>query len=412
VIPADDGSYDAGTHTITWSIGTVAAGTGGSVSFTADIVSPLDDGTVIYNTATIDSDQTDPVDTNTSETEVESAPEPPPTPPAAALGGTGCPMPRHLTVDWDENISTRRLYSNDRLTADLLGPSPDGKHSLLLERFTLAPIVDRETHYVITVRELEETPSLPQNTAAIAAFEIAPAGALFDRDIFLTFGFDQLPDNAVEGTLRMAYYDDDAGLWEPIESEPGQPNGVAELTLTAPLTHFSIYGVLVDVAPPTPLLPATFVASDLTIEPSVERIWEPVTFVTRTGETTTVTARIANEGGAAGTYTVALKLNGQTMDTRTLTLSAGQSQQVTFTVSGLDPGQYEVEVAQLSDSFTASRTINWPTLIIVIVVIGLISGAVVWAVRRRKARQEQKAIAGAQARLSPSNPHPIYYMFM
>jgi len=303
------------------------------------------------------------------------------------VGGGGVPL-KYLTVDWDENITRKPLYSNDRLTVDLLGPSPDGKHSLLLERKTLAPTVNGKRHYLIVIRELglEETPTLPGNTTAIMAFNVTPAGAVFDKDIFLTVGFDQLPENALNAT--MAYYDDVNGVWVPVESEAGGPNGVAELTLSAPINHFSIFGVLVELAPPSPPPPAHFVAGGLSIVTSVEKIWEPVTFVTKTGESVTITANVLNDGGQEGTYTVELKLNGETVDTEMVTLGAGQSQPVSFTVSGLDYGQYEVEVAGLSGDFTTSRTITWWLIIVIIVAIGLIIWGVVWGRRRRGAAQE------------------------
>jgi hypothetical protein len=159
---------------------------------------------------------------------------------------------------------------------------------------------------------------------------------------------------------------------------------VAELTLSAPINHFSIYGVLVELAPTPTTLPAHFVASGLNIERSVARIWEPVTFVTKIGESVTITANIANDGGQSGTYTVELKLNGKTVDTKTVTLGAGQSQQVSFTRSGLDYGQYEVNVAGLSGTFTASRTITWWLIVVLIAAIGLIIWGVAWGRRRRR----------------------------
>jgi hypothetical protein len=180
----------------------------------------------------------------------------------------------------------------------------------------------------------------------------------------------------------MAYYDDVNGVWVPLDYEAGGPNGVAELTLSAPINHFSIYGVLVKLAPTPP--PAHLVPSGLSIVPSVEK----TTFVTKTGESVTITANVANDGGQEGTFTVELKLNGNTVDTKTVTLGAGQSQQVSFTRSGLDYGQYEVNVAGLSDTFTASRTITWWLIILIIAAIGLIIWGVVWGRRRRKARQE------------------------
>jgi hypothetical protein len=292
-----------------------------------------------------------------------------------------------LTVDWEGCITSRPLYcSNDKLAVDLLGPSSDLIHNLFLEQGTHAPVVYKTTHYLIIVRELEEIPALPENTEAIVVFNITPADATFDRDIFLTLGIDELPENALNVT--MAYYDDVNGVWVLIESEAGGPNGVAELTLSAPINHFSIFGVLAELEPTPPPQPAHFVASGLNIEPSVERIWEPVTFVTKTGESVTITANVANDGWQEGTYTVELKLNGETVDTKMVTVGAGQSKPVSFTRAGLDYGQYEVEVAGLSGEFTTSRTITWWLIIVIIVAIGLIIWGAVLGRRKRRGAQE------------------------
>jgi hypothetical protein len=282
-------------------------------------------------------------------------------------------------VDWEGNNTTKPLYANDQLAVDLLGPSPDSSDNLLLEQGTHAPIVDERTYYLIVVRELEEIPALPENTVAIVVFNITPAGAEFDRDILLTLGLNQTQLPANVSNVTMVYYDDVNGVWVPLEYEAGGPNGVAELTLSAPINHFSIYGVLAELAP-TPTPPAHFIPSGLSIVPSVEK----TTFVTKTGESVTITANVANDGGQSGTYTVELKLNGETVDTKIVTLGAGQSQQVSFIRSGLDYGQYEVNVAGLSGTFTASRTITWWLIIVIIVAIGLIIWGVVWGRRRRR----------------------------
>jgi uncharacterized repeat protein (TIGR01451 family)/uncharacterized repeat protein (TIGR02543 family) len=65
VTPQDGGSYDAETRTITWNIGAVAVNAGGTVHFAA-VVPPLCNDTVVYNSATIDSDQTAPEDAPTT----------------------------------------------------------------------------------------------------------------------------------------------------------------------------------------------------------------------------------------------------------------------------------------------------------------------------------------------------------
>jgi len=288
-----------------------------------------------------------------------------------------------LIVDWEGYITSKPLYcSNDRLAVDCLGPSFDLSHNLFLEKGTHAPVVYQTTHYLIVVRELTEIPALPENKEAIVVFNITPADAEFDKDIFLTLGVGELPANALNVT--MAYYDDINGVWELMESETGGPSGVAELTLSAPINHFSIYGVLAELEPTTPQQPAHFVASGLNIEPTVEKL---SVFVTKTGESATITASVANDGGQGGTYTAELKLNGETVDTKTVTLSAGQSRQVSFTVSELEYGQYEVEVAGLADTFTTSRAVAWWLILIIIAAVGLIIWGVVWGTRRNRKTQ-------------------------
>ena len=300
-------------------------------------------------------------------------------------GPTPAPA-RFLTVDWDEEITRERLTTGDRLVADLFGPSPDARHSLLLEQGTRAPLVNGERHYLIVIRELDSNgdgmPPLPDNTTAIVAFNITPAGAVFNREIFLTLGFDQLPED-IENPV-IAYYDEVDGVWVLLDSEPVDPNGVAELNLGAGLTHFTIFAVLADVMP----APANFAGSNLDISRGVRKTWDPVTFITRTGETVTISAMITNDGGQTGTYTARLTLNGEVVDTATVTLDPGQSQTVIFTLSDMEYGDYEVEVAGLSGGFTTTRTINWWLIIALAAGVSLITWAVIWRRRKRRAAQQ------------------------
>ena len=304
------------------------------------------------------------------------------TPPSTPPTTCSCCYVCDLTVDWEGCITTEPLYcSNDKLAVDLLGPSFNLNHSLLLEQGTHAPVVDRTTHYLIIVRELVEIPDLPENTEAIVAFNITPADAVFDRDIFLTLGLDesQLPENTLNVT--MVYYDDIDGVWVPLEYEAGgPPNSVAELSLSAPINHFSIYGVLAEIEPTTPVQPAHFIHSGLNIVTSVEKN----IFVTMTGESVTITANILNNGGQEGTDPIELKLDGETVQTKMVTLGVEESQQVSFTVSGLDYGQHEIEVAGLPGEFTTSRTIAWWLIILLIIAFGLIIWGIVWGIRRRR----------------------------
>lgn len=73
-VSADNGgSYNAGTNTVTWNLGNKNLPEVGTVSFIVKVANPLPNGTVLTNTATIDSDETPPVSSTTTTT-VASAP--------------------------------------------------------------------------------------------------------------------------------------------------------------------------------------------------------------------------------------------------------------------------------------------------------------------------------------------------
>ncbi|MCD6390596.1 MAG: hypothetical protein J7L92_01165 [Dehalococcoidia bacterium] len=80
---------------------------------------------------------------------------------------------------------------------------------------------------MIVVRELKEIPALPENTEAIVVFNITPAGAECNRDIFLTLGIGELPENALNVTI--VYYDDVNGVWMVLDREANGSSGVAEI---------------------------------------------------------------------------------------------------------------------------------------------------------------------------------------
>jgi len=86
---------------------------------------------------------------------------------------------------------------------------------------------------------------------------------------------------------------------------------------------------------------AVFIASNLIISPSEVNI----------GEAITISILISNAGDAAGSYTVTLKINGVVEATKEVTLSAGTSQEVTFTAVKDVAGTYAVDVNGLSGSF-------------------------------------------------------------
>jgi len=96
-----------------------------------------------------------------------------------------------------------------------------------------------------------------------------------------------------------------------------------------------------------PLLPpADFVISDLRVTPT--RV--------EAGEEVTVSVKVTNIGGEAGSYIVALKIGQVTEETSTVILDGGDSTTVEFPVTRDNPGTYSIEVAGLSGEFVVTET--------------------------------------------------------
>jgi uncharacterized repeat protein (TIGR01451 family) len=137
------GTYDAGTHTVTWNIGTLGAGTGPfSVTSVVTVNSDTPLGTIIVNYSTIDSDET-PSTTVSEDTKVCEAP--PLIPVYMDIKPQSCPNPLNIN-------------SQGVLPVAVLGTEDFDVSTIDLESITLAgvapirssvedvstPIVDRQ----------------------------------------------------------------------------------------------------------------------------------------------------------------------------------------------------------------------------------------------------------------------------
>ena len=168
-------------------------------------------------------------------------------------------------------------------------------------------------------------------------------------------------------SVALAFYTSETG-WVELEAES---DVVAEVgRLTAPVEHFTIFAVLATVAPPpppappappvpAPTLPAAFELSNLSITPSMSKAWELITFLLKIGEEVTINVDVTNSGGEEGRYEAILKVNGVITATEDVTLGAGQSAKVIFTVADSKPGHYAVQLGDLSGEFQSLSWFNW-----------------------------------------------------
>lgn len=92
---------------------------------------------------------------------------------------------------------------------------------------------------------------------------------------------------------------------------------------------------------PTPT-PANFAISGLSVTPGEVRPSEEVT----------ITAVVANTGGSDGSYTIVLKIKGVAEGTREVTIGAGKSETVSFTLARDTEGIFAVDINGKTGQFT------------------------------------------------------------
>ncbi len=334
--------------------------------------------------------------TGTSPGPGPNPPEPTPTPTPTTTGGMGPQI--YFTVDFLGKITEELADSRGRPVKKMEAPSPDGIHKVEIEAGTAAA---DNAGLMLTRIEIRETPApaLPENTILMGkAFEFKPSGTVFDKPITLTLGYNvgELPDGVT--SVGAAYYTSTDG-WIYLEPETG---GVAELgKVTAPVNHFTVFAVLARVAPrepkpepppepepepePEPAIePARFTLGNLTINLSEFQYSEILTYVARTGEEAIISADITNNGGQSGTFAAVLMINGTERERKEITLQAGQTGTVSFTVTDNEPGLYTVVIGNLTGDFLSQLWINWWLIAGTAGILVLITWLVWYIIKRRK----------------------------
>ncbi|TFH34769.1 MAG: hypothetical protein E4G93_04790, partial [Dehalococcoidia bacterium] len=399
---SDSGIWDEVGGTITWDIGPLNPGDDGEVTYQATLVGTFGTGTTtVDNVAIVTTDQT-PDDEDDASVTVTIAP-PPPGGAALSYVEPTC----WFDVDMLGNVT--RVYVtcvDGRCIGDYEPDDPPEVNFLELMRGT------RVTYNLngqfnggpprwVRMRVLEDPPPAPEGQVFVTevytflgytATGLQTDSVFFDAIVGMQLDYDPdaLPGNATG--VGIAWWNPDTSEWEFLPQGTGRVAGVG--TATADVMHFSTFAVLattgeaVQEAPtpiPTPAAPsgarpATFAGTDLQIEPAIEKMWSPLTFVTRTGNTVTISAMIENLGDEEGTYTAELSLDGKVIGTQDVSLAGGEQKQVRFVVSGIATGEYSIQVAGLSGTFASSREVTWWLIAVVSVLPAAIAG---WLILRQ-----------------------------
>jgi len=141
----------------------------------------------------------------------------------------------------------------------------------------------------------------------------------------------------------------------------------ATITITGSVVPVSLH-----IESAAPVGPASVSASGLSITP--QQI--------QPGEEVTISINVANTGGETGSYNAVLYINGVVEDSQSVSVAAGASKNVIFTVNKSQAGVYDVSLAGQSGQFEVVSGGGWfggglstgGIIAIVVVVIALIVG--------------------------------------
>jgi len=251
------------------------------------------------------------------------------------------------TTDVRGMITTTGVFSESVTAA-----SEDELCTLDIPEGTVGLTEELEPIDEITVVEMDEPPPPPEDAHVVGlAYDLGPSGATFEPAITLTFSYDpaDIPEGVAESDLVLAYYDEATGKWVELDGVVDTENN----TITASVPHFTTFAVIgrvpVVVAPPAP---AAFTTSSLGVSPSE----------VAPGEEVNISVLVANIGGESGSYSVVLKVNDVKEQEKLVTITAGGSRSVSFTVTKEEADSYAVTVAGLSGSFTVVPVVVPPEL--------------------------------------------------
>ncbi|WP_155120591.1 PGF-pre-PGF domain-containing protein [Haloprofundus marisrubri] len=162
--------------------------------------------------------------------------------------------------------------------------------------------------------------------SAVRFFEVNANGVSDDDIDNVKFNFrldsSELPEGVSPDDVQLLRFHD--GEWQTLETK--HRNGD---NYRASSPGFTVYAIGYD----EPAQPSFALSS-----PSLAGTTASV------GQATEVSATVENTGDAAGTYTVDLTANGDVVDTKEVTVPAGESEQVTFSVSFDEAGTYDLAI--------------------------------------------------------------------
>ena len=225
----------------------------------------------------------------------------------------------------------------------------------------------------ISIIHMTTPPAFQADAGIVAlAYDFTPSGTTFNPPVTIRFSYDPtlIPAGVAETSLQIAYYDGTTSAWIILPSTVDTTGHF----IYAQIAHFTPYAVTygVKVVTPVPTTPTTTQTSILTTTPtsttSTTTAIKPAAFITsdltvsplhvKPGDTVAVNVAVTNTGDLQGVYTVTLKVNGVSEDSRDIILAGGDRGNVNFTITKNKVGTYAVSIDTLSASLVVKSPIT------------------------------------------------------
>lgn len=233
------------------------------------------------------------------------------------------------------------VTSQGRFTEDVTAKSEDGKIELHIPKNTIGKNKAGGILSSIRIKEEKDPPDPPEKSNVIGnVYDFGPEGATFDPPISLTVEYreSKIPDGVAEENLVLAYWDEEAEEWVELEGTVDPKNN----TITAKISHFTNFTILAHTRS------ASFTATDLVIAPDEIEI----------GGTVSLSAIVTNTGDLTDTHEVTLKVNGAEVEVKEVEVIGGDSERVSFSITGDTVGTYMVDIDRLSGSFVVKEKVE------------------------------------------------------
>lgn len=329
-----------------------------------------------------------------------------PIPPPGSYDLEAIPAPGYIFVEWqveggiyvdDPNSGNTQLVVSDNIESTL----------------TMVQTVGLSTENVNTATGTGTATftSSSGSITGLAAEAVTPCGTVPGftfPDGFFSFNVTNIiPGSTVTITITLPtdtpkntrYWKCINGHWVDVSSLLGDNDGDNVLTLT--LTDGGLgdadgtaNGTIVD--PGGPGIQATAASAPRHVSPTLPQLKPANVYLlylnvspkqASAGQPVTITTNVVNTGDEAGSLNVALEINGQLEQTRTVSVGPQATQPVKFTVSRSEPGTYSIDIGGQKCSFTISGTESKPVNVGMIVLIAMLvlimAAAVVLTVKFR-----------------------------